>query len=140
MYNNLKYALVSGHITQYQEGTLEHYLSEYDNETPMVRWVSALGINCYTSADNFIEGTYEELKAIIDEQNRVHKEKVKMFCLQYPQLTKTEMKLVDYLISDGYEPEELTYRQVHSMADELCSDYYRENCNSLLEAYMFYMH
>ena len=136
----IKYAIVSGRITQYQADSLEYTISEYDKKTPMVRFLSPSGICNITTAENFITGTYDNLMAIMDDEYRIHREKVKSVCDRYPQMNYTERELVDYLISDGAEPKDITYEEVHSLAKSLCTDYYRECCNSLLEAYMDYMH
>lgn len=139
MHNNkFRWAIVSGRLTQYQEGTLEHYLSEYDNKTPMVRWISPFGVNSCTPADNFIEGTYEELQAIINEWDHIHKEKVKDAISRMPLATPTEKIIIEYMIGDGYEPDELTYREVKYVTENTIR--YMDWNSSLSDAYMDYMH
>ena len=138
MSTNLKYAIVSGRIIQYQSGSLKYEINEWDHVTPMVKYLDTHGINCVTSADNFIEGTYEELQAIINEWDRIHEEKVKSVCARYPQATDTEKKIIDYMIGDEYDPDELSYEEIQSVTQGTLR--YCEFNASLHDAYIDYMH
>lgn len=135
MYNNLKYAIVSERIIQYYDDSLKN---EVSGSTPMVRFIDTFGCNCITPADNFIEGTLDELKAIINERDRIHKEKVKIAQDKFPQATDTEKKIIEYLIGDGYESDELTYEEIQEITRGVLR--YCEFNSSLLDAYMDYMH
>lgn len=137
-YKNLQWAIVSGHLTQYQDGTLEHYLSEHDNKTPLVRWQSPAGLTNVTTADNFKAGTLKELQAILNENERIHQEKVQQVLAKMPLATNTEKLIVDYMIGDGYDPEELTYEEVQDVT--IGCFRYREFNHSLLDCYMDFMH
>lgn len=135
MYNNIKHAIVSERIIQYYADSLKH---EVNGNTLMVRFIDTFGCNCITPADNFIEGTLDELKAIINERDRIHKEKVKIAQDKYPLATPTEKLIIEYMIGDGYEPDDLTYREVQEVTRGAIR--YCEFNSSLLDAYMDYMH
>lgn len=131
-------AIVSGRIIQYLPDSVEHVQSEWDPSVTLVRYKDGWGCNCSTPADNFMPGTYEELQAIINEQHSIHEEKVKATCAKYPQATDTEKLIINYMIGDGYEPDDLDYDEIQRVTQGVIS--YCEFNASLLDAYMDYMH
>ncbi len=133
-----KYAIVSGHLIQYLEGSLKQYVSEFDHTTPMVNYIDNLGGNCVTITENFITGTFEELKSLLDGEDRIHEEKVKMALDKFPHATSTEKQIIEYMIGDGYDPEDLTYQDISRTTEGTLR--YTEFNSSLLDAYMDYMH
>lgn len=133
----MKYALVSCEIIKYDSESLKYTVSKYDNETKMVEYISE-GCNCITTVDNFIEGTLEELQAIIAERDRIHLERVSRAQDRFPQADLAEKSIIDLMISDGYDPEELTYDEVKEVTEG--SLRYMEFNSRLVDAYMDYMH
>lgn len=138
MSTNLKYALVSGKIIQYKADSLECKPSEYNEDYMMVHYTDPCGIHCITTPENFIKGTYEDLIAIINAEEAALKAKINAVLDAYPMATSTEKKIMEYMVMDGYDPDDLTYDEIQEVTQGTIR--YCEFNASLRDAYMDYMH
>lgn len=134
--NNFEYAIVSGEIVRYVEGSVKIASSEFDKSVPLIHYIDDHGIVCVTKADNFYTDDLCELERIIKSKREDMNKKVAEALAEYPQATDTEKKIIEYLVKDGYEL--FSYEDIQSVTINVLN--YME-CNATLhDAYMDYMH
>lgn len=137
-HKNFKYALVSGIIIQYDPDSLSREVSEWDDTVFLVKYLDRWGMNCVTPEDNFQMGSLEQLQSIVQERKRVHQEKVRGAYEKFPHASVVEKQIIEFMISDGYTLQELTYEGVQAVTRATLE--YCECNGSLRDAYMDYMH